>query len=109
MAVDIFEAVRQPARSRHEFNNAGARMARQARRLVKTFPAAEVRFDPVGEFAQHSLEADMMDKPHHVLDADEGHQRLGGWEQRVHRKLLKILFDGNVSALWTERNVQTVR
>jgi hypothetical protein len=51
----------------------------------------------------------MMDKPHHVLDADEGHQRLGGWEQRVHRKLLEILFDGNVSALLTERNVQTVR
>jgi hypothetical protein len=64
----------------------GAGMTCQAGRLVKTLPAAEVCFDSVGEFALDGLDPNMMDEPHHVLNADEGRQRLGGRQFRVHRK-----------------------
>ena len=45
--------------------------------------------------AQHRLDADMVDQPHHVIDRDKGHQRLvrrrefGGF-QRFHRGLHQI-------------------
>ena len=49
-------------------------MGGDARRLVEQRPAAEIGLDIGGEFDEEALDAGLGDKPHHVVDADEGNE-----------------------------------
>src|SRR3546814_15533068 len=74
MSVDIFEAVDLSVGGRHEFDDPLARMRRDPRRLFEQVPAAVIGLDRLREFDEDRLDPEMMDEPHHILDADKGNE-----------------------------------
>src|SRR3546814_6003613 len=74
MSVDIFDAVDLSVGGRHEFDDPLARMRRDPRRLFEQVPAAVIGLDRLREFDEDRLDPEMMDEPHHILDADKGNE-----------------------------------